>query len=65
MAISTTAAADEVLTLHAAAKLLQVSEKTLWSEAKAGKVPHFKIGKQYRFVRAELLNWAKSAQAQQ
>lgn len=61
MAITTHA--EEVLTLHAAAKLLQVSEKTLWTEARAGRVPHFRIGKQYRFVRAELLAWARKSQA--
>ncbi|MEQ1904759.1 MAG: helix-turn-helix domain-containing protein [Pirellulaceae bacterium] len=61
MAITTTP--EEVLTLHAAAKFLQVSEKTLGQEAKAGNVPHFKIGKQYRFVRAELLAWARASKS--
>lgn len=55
---------QEFLTLYQAAKLLQISEKTLTRQAKAGEVPHFKVGKQYRFVKAELLSWA-TAQAQQ
>ncbi len=50
----------EVLKLLEAAKLLQVSEKTLWQEAKAGKIPHFRVGKQFRFIRTELLEWARS-----
>ena len=51
---------DEVLTLFEAAKLLQVSEKTLYLQLKNGKIPHFRIGSQYRFVRSELLSWARS-----
>lgn len=56
---------DEVLTLHQAAKLLQVSEKTLWAQSRAGAVPHFRLGKQFRFNRQELLDWARSGQAKQ
>jgi excisionase family DNA binding protein len=54
---------DDVLTLFEAAKLLQVSEKTLANQAKAGQVPHCRIGKQFRFVRGELLAWARSTTA--
>lgn len=54
---------SEVLTLHQAAKLLQVSEKTLWSQSRAGAVPHFKIGRQYRFNKSELLDWARSSKS--
>lgn len=50
---------DQVLTLYEAAELLQVSVKTLWSEARNEKVPCFKIGKQYRFIRADILAWAR------
>lgn len=56
---------DDVLTLYQASKLLQVSEKTLAAQAKAGNVPHCRIGKQFRFVRGELLAWARSAQVTQ
>lgn len=56
---------DDVLTLYEASQLLKVSEKTLANEAKAGNVPHFKIGKQFRFHRQELLAGARSAQATQ
>ena len=54
------AISNEVLTLYQASKLLLVSEKTLAQQALAGKVPHFRIGKQFRFVRQELLTWAST-----
>lgn len=53
---------NEIQSLSEAAIFLQVSEKTLWLEAKAGRVPHFRVGKQFRFVRSELLEWARSCQ---
>lgn len=61
MAISQAPA--EVLTLFDAAKLLQVSEKTLRAQAIAGLVPVFRIGKQWRFNRQELLDWARSSKS--
>lgn len=59
----TESTAEDVLTLTEAAKLLQVSEKALSKEAKNARVPHFRIGRQYRFVRGELIAWAKSGVA--
>ncbi len=53
---------DRILTLIEAAELLKVSDRTLWVEAKAGNVPCFRVGRQYRFVLAELLAWAKEQQ---
>lgn len=58
--MATTTTPDEVLTLHEAAKLLHVSVKTLWSEARNEKVPCFKVGKQYRFIRDDILAWARA-----
>ena len=51
---------DEYLTLHEAAALLKVSERTLWELAKDSKIPCFRVGKQYRFIRQAILDWAKS-----
>ena len=42
--------ADSVLTLYEASKRLKVSERTLWALAKDNEVPHFKVGRQYRFL---------------
>jgi hypothetical protein len=51
---------DEVVDLHEAAKIYKVSEKTMRAQAIAGLVPYFKVGKQYRFLKSELLASAKS-----
>lgn len=44
----------EVLTLAEAAEYLKVSERTLWAQAKAGIIPCFKVGSQYRFITEKL-----------
>ncbi len=41
-----------------AARLLAVSEKTIYRWLKAGRLPGYLINEQYRFNRAELLEWA-------
>ena len=53
---------DSVLTLHEASQFLKVSERTLWQLAKENEVPHFRVGRQYRFLVSELEAWAKSQQ---
>ena len=55
-----TANASEVLTLFEASKRLKVSERTLWQLAKNDAVPHFRVGKQYRFLTSALDEWAVS-----
>jgi excisionase family DNA binding protein len=45
----------EVLTLEEAAELLRVSTKTLAKDAKSGKVPATKIGREWRFSRATIM----------
>ncbi|MCE5268279.1 MAG: PTS sugar transporter subunit IIA [Planctomycetaceae bacterium] len=42
------------------AQLLKVSEKTVYRWVKQGKLPAYRINEQYRFNRAELLEWATS-----
>ena len=41
-----------------AARLLEVSEKTIYRWIKKGELPAYKINDLYRFNRAELLEWA-------
>lgn len=48
------------LTVHDAAHLLSVSEKTIYRWIKQGVLPAYQISDQYRFNRAELLEWATS-----
>jgi len=50
------------LTVRDAAKLLSVSEKTIYRWINQLKLPVSRIGDQYRFNRAELLEWATSHQ---
>jgi PTS system nitrogen regulatory IIA component len=46
------------LSVRDSAKLLKVSEKTIYRWVKQGKLPAYKVNEQYRFHRAELLEWA-------
>jgi nitrogen PTS system EIIA component len=42
------------------AKLLNVNEKTIYRWLKSGSLPAYRVGDQYRFNKAELLEWATS-----
>lgn len=46
------------LTVKDAAELLAISEKTVYRWIAEGKLPGFRLNGQYRFNRAELLEWA-------
>lgn len=46
------------LNIHETARVLSVSEETLYRWVRAGKVPFSEIRQQLRFNRAELLQWA-------
>src|SRR5438132_11459518 len=46
------------LTVRDAAKLLSVSEKTVYRWINQGSLPAYRVNEQYRFNRAELLEWA-------
>jgi nitrogen PTS system EIIA component len=46
------------------AELLNVSEKTIYRWLKQGKLPAYRVSDQYRFNRAELLEWATSEKLQ-
>jgi PTS system nitrogen regulatory IIA component len=48
------------LTVRDAARLLSVSEKSVYRWIKQGAIPVYQINDQYRFNRAELLEWATS-----
>lgn len=48
------------LTVKDAARLLAVSEKTIYRWIRQGLMPGMRIGSSYRFNRAELLAWATS-----
>jgi len=46
------------VTVREAAALLDVSEKTIYRWIKKGDMPAYRLNEQYRFHRAELLEWA-------
>src|SRR5438445_5742394 len=46
------------LTVRDAAKLLAVSEKTIYRWINQGSLPAYRVNEQYRFNRAEILEWA-------
>jgi PTS system nitrogen regulatory IIA component len=48
------------LTVRDAAQLLKVTDKTIYRWIKQGAIPAYQINDQYRFNRAELLEWATS-----
>lgn len=48
------------LTVKDAAKLLQVSERTIYRWISEGSIPSFRVHDQHRFNRVELLEWATS-----
>src|SRR5947208_4090596 len=48
------------LTVRDTAKLLNVSEKTIYRWITQGSLPAYRVSDQYRFNRAELLEWATS-----
>lgn len=46
------------LTVRDVAGLLNVSEKTIYRWIKEGSIPAYRVNEQYRFHRAEILEWA-------
>lgn len=50
---------DEVLTAEEAASLLRVSTKTVLTLARDGVLPGEKVGRAWRFVRADLLDYLR------
>lgn len=52
------------LSVRDSARLLKVSEKTIYRWVKQGKLPGYRVNEQYRFNRAEILEWATSERLQ-
>lgn len=48
---------DEILTLPEVVTLLKVAEKTVYTMAKGGDLPAFKVRGQWRFKRDDLNAW--------
>jgi excisionase family DNA binding protein len=54
----------DVLTAHEAAKLLQADAETILAMAERGEIPARKIGDDWRFGRAALLEWLAPSRGQ-
>ena len=50
-------AKEELLTTKEASKYLKVSPRTLYRHIKKHRIPAFKLGGEWRFVRSELDRW--------
>jgi PTS system nitrogen regulatory IIA component len=48
------------LTVRDTARILNVSEKTIYRWINQGNIPAYRVNEQYRFNRAEILEWATS-----
>lgn len=48
---------DEILTLEEASRLLKLSRSTVYSLVQKKKIPAFKLGRSWRFVKAYLMKW--------
>ena len=57
-------AADDVLTVELAARLLQVGRNKVYELVARDAIPHRRLGKQIRFSRAGLMRWLASWSSQ-
>ena len=48
---------DEIFTIKEIVELLKVGEKTVYSMAKSGELPAFKIRGQWRFSKKDIDKW--------
>jgi len=48
---------DKWLTLEQIAKYLQMSTSSIYKMAQAGKIPAYKVGRQWRFKKEEIDRW--------
>src|SRR3546814_11537787 len=53
-------ASEHILTVAEAARLLKVHPNTVRNLIKAGTIPAARVGRQWRFVEAELVAWIRS-----
>lgn len=51
---------DEILTIRDLAKYLKINERTVYKLAQERKIPAFKIGGSWRFMRTMIDDWIKN-----
>ncbi len=57
--MSTRTSEEAILTIKQVAEYLKVTERTIYRLAAAKKIPAFKVGGTWRFLRADIDNWIK------
>lgn len=50
---------DKWLTLEQIAEYLQMSTSSIYKMAQAGKIPSYKVGRQWRFKKEEIDKWVE------
>lgn len=50
---------DELLTAAETCRFLKITPRTLYRYLKSHRIPAFKLGKEWRFVRSDLEQWIK------
>lgn len=48
---------DEILTIKEVASYLKVTERTIYRLSQAKKIPSFKVGGMWRYLRADIDQW--------
>ncbi len=51
---------DELLTAEDTCRYLKISPRTLYRYLRERKIPAFKLGKSWRFVRSDLEQWIRA-----
>lgn len=51
---------DKWLTLEQIAEYLQISTSSIYKMAQKGKIPAYKVGRQWRFRKEEIDKWIKT-----
>ncbi len=54
---------DEILTVAETCRFLKVAPRTLYRYLQESRVPAFKLGKEWRFVRSDLDRWIRQSVA--
>lgn len=48
---------NDILTTKEMCELLRIHQTTLYKACRASKIPHFRVGSDYRFVRKAVMEW--------
>jgi excisionase family DNA binding protein len=59
IAMPTDSSEGEILTIKQVAEYLKVTDRTIYRLAAAKKIPAFKVGGTWRFLRPDIENWIR------